>query len=165
MINNGFTHELKNFRIRIRGFILDAPAKAYILCVKNHNGYFSCTKCKMEGTAYGKTVYFPLRDIDYIIRYCEHRLRCDLEFKRFEYSGSYQKDVSILNQLPYVGLVSDVPIDKMHAVDLGVMRLLIRFWLGDKGRKRKNYKLQIQLLNSRLESCKYILPEDLNRRC
>ena len=101
-------------RVRIHAFILDAPAKAYILCVKNHNGYFNCTKCKIEGTAFGKTIYFPLRDKEDIMRYSEHLLRSDEEFKRFDYSGDYQKEISILNRLPHVGLVSRVPIDKMH---------------------------------------------------
>ena len=67
-----------------------------------------------------------------------------------------------------MGLVSCMPLDGLHVECLGVMRLLIRFWIGDKGRNNKNYKLsaaQIQLLNSRLERCKYHLPDDFNRRC
>ena len=168
LINDGFTHDGKLYKIRLYAFVFDSPAKAYILCVKYPNGYFSCTKCLIEGTAYGKTVYFPLQDMETIKRYCHDLLRDDEAFKRFEYGDDYQREKSILTNLPHVGLVSCVPLDGLHVECLGVMRLLIRFWIGDKGRNNKNYKLsaaQIQLLNSRLERCKYHLPDDFNRRC
>lgn len=34
--------------VLIKGFNLNAPAKSFLLETKGHNGYFSCTKCKVE---------------------------------------------------------------------------------------------------------------------
>ncbi|EFN67070.1 hypothetical protein EAG_00205, partial [Camponotus floridanus] len=39
----------KNIPCIIDSIICDAPAKAFILKIKGHNGYFSCTKCITEG--------------------------------------------------------------------------------------------------------------------
>lgn len=49
LIDNGiqFNHNLYN--IKIKGLICDAPAKAYVLQVKYHTGFDSCTKCVIEG--------------------------------------------------------------------------------------------------------------------
>lgn len=43
-------------------FIADAPAKAYALQIKNHNGYFSCTKCKIEEENIYNRMCFPCTD-------------------------------------------------------------------------------------------------------
>jgi len=55
----------------------------------------------------------------------------------------------------------------MHLVYLGVMRQMIRHWLGNKERKNKSYKLsetQIEKISDRLENLKCVLSIDFNRR-
>lgn len=42
-INNN----IKQFKIK--GFICDAPAKAFICYIKGHTGFYSCTKCFLKG--------------------------------------------------------------------------------------------------------------------
>ena len=103
-----------------------------------------------------------------LLQYCNTLLRKDESFKNLEYLHEYQRGISILNELPYVELVSNVPIDSMHAIYLGIMRQLIRHWVGDKGRNNKYYKLsqdQIEFISSTLESLKHVLPYEFNRRC
>jgi hypothetical protein len=39
----------KIFQIRVYGLICDSPAKAAVLCIKKHAGYFSCPFCYIEG--------------------------------------------------------------------------------------------------------------------
>lgn len=103
--------------------------------------------------------------------YCNDYLRTDIKFKNLEYMGEYQRGETILNQLPHVGLVSNVPLDSMHLVYLGAMKQLIRHWIGDKDRKKKLFKLsdqQIEQISCRLESLKNVLPYvlciEFNRR-
>lgn len=38
--------------------INDAPAKAYITCIKTHSGNFSCGKCIQEGDYVDKRIIF-----------------------------------------------------------------------------------------------------------
>lgn len=49
LINNGIFLYEKLYNIKIIQILCDAPAKSFILNVKGHNGYFSCTKCIIEG--------------------------------------------------------------------------------------------------------------------
>lgn len=36
-------------KVNLSALICDAPAKSFILSVKNHTGYFSCIKCIIRG--------------------------------------------------------------------------------------------------------------------
>ena len=137
LINNGYSHNQKLYTIKICGFICDAPAKAFVLSTKYHSGYHSCSKCLIEGEYYS-SVCFPVANIKRLQRYCESDLRTDLKFKNLEYLGDYQRGDTILNQLPHVGLVTNVPLDSMHLVYLGVMKQLIKLWIGDKKQKKNH---------------------------
>lgn len=88
--------------------------------VKSHNGYDSCTKCCMHGIYFKNTICFP--------GFCDI-LRIDEMFENFNYNLDYQNEKTKLINIPYLGLVSNVPLDYMHLVCLGVMRKLIQLWL------------------------------------
>lgn len=56
-----FNFGIKQVNIFVHSFNCDAPAKAYLKCVKNHNGYSSCDKCEVVGKrALGRIVYSNL---------------------------------------------------------------------------------------------------------
>lgn len=98
-------------------FICDAPARAFLKCVKGHTGYYSCERCTQKGTHVNRRMTFP--EIS-----AEHRT--DEAFRNMVYEG-HQLGVSPLNELG-VGLVSGFVLDYMHLVCLGVMRKLIYLW-------------------------------------
>lgn len=81
LINQGFFVHDTLYEIHIYALVCDAPAKAFVLCVKNHSGYDSCTKCLIEGEMHD-CVCFPEKN---------QKLRTDEEFKNFNYSENYQK--------------------------------------------------------------------------
>lgn len=39
----------KHFKVQLNCFIADSPARAFILNIKSHSGYFGCSKCVCEG--------------------------------------------------------------------------------------------------------------------
>ena len=167
LINNGFTWDGQVFFVRMHGFVCDTPAKSFILCTKYHSGYFSCSKCTLEGEYLYNGVYFPVKDIEKLKKYCNIHLRSDTEFKNLQYIGDYQRGETILCKLPFVGLVSNVPLDAMHLVYQGVMKHLIRLWIGDKKGKKQIFRLseqQIEQVSLKLESLKNLLPCEFNRR-
>lgn len=49
LINEGIVHNEKHYKLKLHALICDTPAKAYILKIKYHTGYWSCTKCKIKG--------------------------------------------------------------------------------------------------------------------
>ena len=55
--NEGTVYNLQKFYISISAFICDAPARAYIKCVKSFSGYFGCERCTQEGLYVGSTTF------------------------------------------------------------------------------------------------------------
>ena len=120
IINDGIIFENISYSVRIYALICDTPAKAFVLCIKYHSGYSSCTKCTIEGKML-KCICFPGKI---------QTLRTDEKFRNNEYfDDNYQKENTILNSIPHFGLVSNVPLDPMHLLYLGVTRKLFLIWL------------------------------------
>lgn len=59
---NGFYVNDQNIPCRIAALICDAPAKSFVLSIKEHAGYSSCTKCVTEGEYVGNRLCFPQMD-------------------------------------------------------------------------------------------------------
>lgn len=47
--NTGLIFGEKRYTVQIRSVICDSPARAFVTCIKSHNGYFGCGKCMQEG--------------------------------------------------------------------------------------------------------------------
>ena len=52
----------KIYSIKIRCFICDAPAKAFVKCIKSHTGYYGCDKCSQVGVRVNRVQTFPETD-------------------------------------------------------------------------------------------------------
>lgn len=89
----------------ISKILCDAPAKAFVLCIKNFNSYQSCTKCWTEGLFINNRMTF---------RELNSKLRTDEEFY-FQTDEAYHKEKSVLCDLK-IGLVAYVPFDYVHLV-------------------------------------------------
>lgn len=48
-----------SFNFKLSVLVCDAPAKAHILSIKGHNGYFSCPKCYIEGDYINNVMWYP----------------------------------------------------------------------------------------------------------
>ncbi|KYN16150.1 hypothetical protein ALC57_11605, partial [Trachymyrmex cornetzi] len=56
---NGLNINGRQIACRIEALICDTPAKSFVLCVKGHSGYSSCTKCTTEGEYIENRMCFP----------------------------------------------------------------------------------------------------------
>lgn len=61
LINQGFQIRNKTVNMEHVGFVCDAPAKAFLLRTKGHNGYFSCTRCRAVERICGPLCNLPPR--------------------------------------------------------------------------------------------------------
>ncbi|KAL4126822.1 hypothetical protein QTP88_011031 [Uroleucon formosanum] len=59
LVENGFQFKNKKIMLKIKILIADTLAKSFILNVKGHSGYYSCTKCCIEGEYHNNGVCFP----------------------------------------------------------------------------------------------------------
>ncbi|XP_036150655.1 uncharacterized protein LOC118648446 isoform X3 [Monomorium pharaonis] len=58
LITTGYNYQGKTIKIEIYNLICDALAKAAVLNVVSHTGYYSCTKCTVKGNSKLNRVYF-----------------------------------------------------------------------------------------------------------
>jgi len=115
---NGLNIRNKYFSFKISMLLFDAVAKASILKIKGHSGYSSCTKCTQE-EEYFDHVVFP--DIHFT-------KRTDDDFLN-QSDPDHHTGHTILQRIPNLGLVTDVPLDYMHLICLGVVKkLLVNTW-------------------------------------
>lgn len=150
--NNGLIHNKKQYKIEIENFICDAPARAFVKCVKTHGGYSACDKCVEEGDYFnGRMIY----------KGTSAQRRTDASFLS-QQDQEHHTGLSPLLALD-VGLVSRFPIDYMHCVCLGVMKKLLMSWIKGNLNVRLNSRL-VTIISDWLISMKISIPDDFNRK-
>lgn len=104
LIDNGLTINSHKYSFEIKGFICDVPAKCHILYTKGHTGYYSCSKCDIEGVYFNGRVCFP--DLTF-------NLRNNASFRQ-RTQEEYHTGTSILETIPNFDMVQSFPLDPMH---------------------------------------------------
>lgn len=123
ILTSGIKINDKLINFEVAHIVADAPAKAYLLNVKNHNGYFSCSSCEVEGDYIENKVCF----LDF-----SAPLRTNNSFRLKSNSEYHKHGFSPLIDLP-IDIIKCVVLDYMHCVCQGVMKRLLEFWI--KGKK------------------------------
>lgn len=111
-----FSHNGKNYTVKIDAVICDAPARAFLKWLKTHNGYDSCERYVQHGEWLGKIV---LPDLS-------ASLRSDQDF--IDQADAKHHVGSPFTQLECC-MISGFPLDYMHLVCLGLVRRMIHLWL------------------------------------
>ena len=112
-----------HFTIHVKGFVCDAPARAFVKCIKGHNGFYGCERCIQKGTRVDNRTVFP--DINAL-------KRTDASFALFQQVQHHKPDaVSPLLELN-IGHISQFPLEYMHLVCLGATRRLLLHWIRGK---------------------------------
>jgi len=108
--NRGLLINDTNLNVKTTGFVCHATAKKDILGINGHEGYFSCTRCKVCGrTMNNKRVFTELN--------FEKRTNNEL-INRID--TNYQLQSTILTQIPGLELVDSIILDVMHLLFLRV---------------------------------------------
>lgn len=112
LINNGFEINGKLLPVRLQCISADTPAKSFLLSAKGHIGYDSCLKCFIHGKYVKNRVCFPGTSAN---------LKTD--------NSDFQSNDNIMQFIPHLNLVSNVVLDYMHVVCLGVTKKLFNLWI------------------------------------
>ncbi|XP_060859445.1 uncharacterized protein LOC132936702, partial [Metopolophium dirhodum] len=152
LFSNGIHINGKKFLFSIGQIICDAPAKAFLLNVKQFNAYHSCNSCIEEGTYSNKRVCFlginaPLRTNK------SFRLKSD---------EHYHKGLCPFEELP-IDITSVVVLEYMHNVCLGIMKRLLQFWKNGQKPVRFLNKDCEQQISNELVNLHPHLPSEFNR--
>ncbi|WAR00574.1 hypothetical protein MAR_024946, partial [Mya arenaria] len=133
LVLEGISFENERVNVNVNAFICDAPAQAFLKCIKGHTGYNSCERCIVRG------YYKDNR----VILYSEEffTARTDDEFKAWRYPA-HQSRITPL-------AASDIPcvcgfcLDYMHMVCLGVVkhRILLNVFISSPLYKSLKYQI------------------------
>lgn len=152
LTKSGIIVNNKKYRVVINAILCDAPAKSFVTYTKGHTGHFSCSKCVQEGDFINNRVTFPE---------IRNTLRTNESFKN-RTQPEHHIGNSILEELS-IGMVSQIPLDYMHLVCLGVMKRLLQLWLKGKKNVRLPSK-DIDSVSQYLISIKHCIPSEFARK-
>lgn len=122
LITTGYNCRGKTYNIKIHKLICDAPAKATVLNIMSHTGYYSCTKCIVKGANKLNRIYFTNT---------QATLRSDRDFL-MQTQVEHYKGISLLTLIPHFGPIFNVPLEYMHLICLGVMRKIYYFGFSEE---------------------------------
>lgn len=158
LVQKGYHSDLFNcdIKINVKAIICDAPAKSFILNIKGHNGYSSCTKCTIYGDYVNSKMCFPYEKRS-------SALRTDEDFVHQIDSDYHQGEPTILLSVPSLGLVSNIALDYMHLICLGVVKKLILLWMNGPLAVRINTQAK-ENISQALCNFRSAVPKEFSRR-
>lgn len=128
--------EVKAVKISPMIFTGDTLAKQYVLKKRSFNGYMGCPYCLHGGTLVNNQIRYCNRDIAAIRS--DEQTRMDMfqsQATRSQVSGYH--GISPLTAFESFDVVKQVGIDKMHCIDLGVIKRMFNLFLDSKNRKKE----------------------------
>ncbi|KAL7289988.1 hypothetical protein TKK_0015720 [Trichogramma kaykai] len=158
VINSGgvFYNDIQ-IPLRIRCFIADSPARAFIIGHLNHNGRFPCSKCWVQGE------YLTNRRV-MVFKGVDHPPRSSQSY-RDKIDGEHHKEgEGSLDRLP-MDLVSQTVFEYMHLCCIGVMEKILAGIVSGKYAERVHLSKEYQmLLEARLSEVTKFCPVDFARK-
>lgn len=149
---SGILMRTTNFSVRVKCIIADAPARSFIKGIKPHNGRSSCERCDVEGEWDGKRIVFPT---------FSGSKRTDLSFRSQIDSDHHLRDSPFLKTK--IDLVSEVVLDYMHLVCLGVTRKLLLLWLSGPIKTRLP-TAKVKIISENFSKIAKIFPCEFSRK-
>lgn len=147
---------IRDQTVQIRSFVFscDFPARSFLLCIKGHTGYFSCSKCETKGEGFKAHKVKKSRPV---FPETDAILRTDQSFRDRD-QPEHHAGTSPLEQLTNFDMVTSVPLDPMHLLDLGVTKKLLELWKEGKQPGVRLSHTMLARLSERLISCKDYVP-------
>ncbi|XP_053685668.1 uncharacterized protein LOC128735198 [Sabethes cyaneus] len=156
VINHGIFINNHKITVKLRCFICDSPARAFLKGVANFNSKNGCLKCVGEGeySHESRTVVFTS---------INSAKRTDQNFRQNAY-GLHQKSSTPLLKIPSLDMIEDIIVgDRLHLIDLGVMKRLLLGWRdGSLGYKSKLSSQQSNEISQILAGIQ--LPTEIHRK-
>lgn len=145
-------------KFRVRCYISDAPARAFLTGTMSHSSYHGCPKCnqvcnRLDGRMLYQSVCSTLRTDE------SYRERRDILHHKTEFQNRY----SLLEKLG-VGMVSQVVFDPMHLIDLGATPQFLIAIVDNKCPNEKFSKQMKDALNARYLSFRNYVPSEFERK-
>lgn len=159
LVNNGIKiNDDISKKVIIHVFCCDAPARAFVLKIKSHSGFFSCARCTVEGEYYKNRVCFPYTKTEITKRTYE-------AYKNLVFEDHHTSTTpSSLIEIPNLNVVSSFSLDYMHLTLLGVTRKLILLWLSKGSVDVRLSSSSVEKISKSLLKIKQYITSDFVRK-
>lgn len=141
---------LTKHRVQLKSVICDTPGRCMVRGTKGYDGYEGCCRCIVYGDWRKKVVFL----------HENAELRTDKSFRERKFPG-HHNETSAFEQLN-IDMVQSFPLDYMHTVCLGVVRLLLMTWFRSKNPLLS--AIAIKSLSDDLVSLGKSIPKEFNRK-
>lgn len=152
LMQNGLYVIEKWYRVSIVAFVCDAPARAFLKCIKGHTAYYSCERCIIKGTWTGRVVF----NSDTVAS-----PRTNERFQNLEY------DIHQTKRSPLIDIgfpcVTSFSLDYMHLVCLGVTKRILIF-LKQGPRECRLSHQQLTILSEKMMNLNGKMPREFARQ-
>lgn len=153
LLLGGIDFDSVNYRVVIHCYICDAPARAYLKCIKGHSGHSGCERCVDEGEyVYNRMVFEPQVSA---LRTEEAFLSQDDE--------EHHHSVSPLTELD-TKFISMFVLDPMHLLLIGSLKRFLQFLLGKCKTNTRLSAKQINDISKKLLSLGSSVPREFSRK-
>ena len=149
------------YKIELKAVVCDAPARAFVKCMKGHGGYYGCDFCETAGEWHkSHGVVYPDRHA---------ALRTDDAFRHPDMSlqahagHQHREDRSPLLHVEGLDLIGDVTPEYMHTVTLGVMKRNAGMWFTHKSKYRVRDR-DMKSVSEKLIVCAAWCPSNFGRK-
>lgn len=136
--NEGISVDNHLLQVRIKAFICDTPARAFLKCIKGHGGYWACERCTVRGERLERRTIYPNED-------CQ--ARTDTSFRQQSNPEHHTGNSPLLSIEPPINMITEFLLDFMHLVCLGVMKKLLEYWLYGTSIMKISHNAKSQLSN------------------
>lgn len=159
LLENGLEVNDKTVKFSLRACIFDAPAKSFVCGIVGHTSFHGCTKCVQVGKKINNVTVFDtksgslLTDQDF------------LERKNLYFHQNYFWTRKTPLEEIGVKMISQIPVDPMHLIDLGVTRKFLMRLIENK--VLPCYKINTDIKTStsnHLISLSSFIPKEFSRK-
>ena len=152
LVRDGLSFNNIEYKIKIKAFVCDAPARQFLKSIKPHNAYHGCERCDVEGEYISNRMTF----------HGKGKERTGESFANHAYAGTHQYQLSCLVGHGF-DCIRQFPLDYMHLICLGVVKRLMLCWK-EGSRPHKLSAGQLTLISNNLVQYKGLLPSEFVRQ-
>lgn len=150
-LKDGFELNGTTYTLCVRSIIADIPARQFLLDTMLYSGYNSCT---VHGVRVLNRTTYPGVDFE---------PRTDSSFRNRTHADHHHSlEPTMIESLP-IDCVKKVPIDVMHCVYLGVVKLLLTLWITIRLKPHSISVKEIENISKLLLQLAPELPSDFTR--
>lgn len=140
-------------RIKLKCFVCDTPARAFLKCTAGHTSFHACERCSVQGFKENRRTVYPS---------VVAKERTNKSFRQRLQPGHHNKETPLLRIYPFLNIISCFVLHFMHLCCEGVMKKLLEEWI--KKGKNKLRRLERLELCRRMKMLKSQIPCEFQRK-